>query len=84
MAVTGIAGSRTYYAQQGILSFEAAELNILNCNLIVFISESSESEPLPSLLGRDFLNLCDVRLNHSQNIVSLDPLNVENGFIQPI
>ena len=37
----------------------------------------------PSLLGRDFLNLCDVRLNHARSIVALDPLNVENGFILP-
>lgn len=55
--------------------------NILQCNLIIFLAESSESNQVPSVLGRDFLNLCDVRLNHSRNLVNLDPLNVESGFI---
>ena len=36
---------------------------------------------IPSLLGRDFLNLCDVRLNHAAGVVALDPLNIDDGFI---
>ena len=40
---------------------------------------------LPSLLGRDFLNLCDVRLNHSAGVVALEPVNVDDsgGIVSP-
>ena len=40
---------------------------------------------LPSLLGRDFLNLCDMRLNHSAGVVALEPVNVDDsgGIVSP-
>jgi hypothetical protein len=82
--ITGIDGARTYYAERGILFFDDAESNILQCDLIISLAESIESDQVPSILGRDFLNLCDVRFNHAQNLVALAPLNVDGGgFILP-
>lgn len=83
---TGIGGSRNYYSEPCRLIFEDDLFNSLQCNLEIFVADIDAPDSLPqvpSLLGRDFLNLCDVRLNHSLNLVSLDPLNVENGFILP-
>ena len=48
---------------------------------IADVSESSIFQESASLLGRDFLNLCDLRLNHAQNLVALTPLNVDAGGI---
>ena len=80
---TGIGGSRNYYSEPCVLVFEDDKGDLLQCHLTVFIAELNQPETVPSLLGRDFLNLCDVRLNYSRDLVALDPLNVDSGFIQP-
>ena len=67
-----------------MLSFLDDQSFYRRCFLDIFIADVSEStifqENVP-LLGRDFLNLCDVRLNHAQNLVTLNPLNVDSGGI---
>ena len=80
----GIGGTHRYYSESGSLSFDV-ESSVIQCNLDIRTAEDgpAASTRLPSLLGRDFLNLCDVRLNHSRGLVSLDPLNVERGFVLP-
>ena len=80
---TGIGGSRNYYLEPCVLVFEDDQSDLLQCRLTIFIADSTESELVPSLLGRDFLNLCDVRLNHARNLVALEPLNVDSSFIRP-
>ncbi len=80
----GIGGTQNYYSQPGVLIFEDDQYNFLQCNLDIFVAEIGASalmQEVPSLLGRDFLNLCDVRLNHAQNLVTLNPLNVDSGGI---
>ena len=84
---TGIGGTRTYYSEPAVLAFEDDQSFFLQCNLDIFVADPGESDIAqwtPTLLGRDFLNLCDVRLNHSAGIVSLAPLNVNaSGFVLP-
>ncbi len=82
----GIGGSDRYYGESARLVFPEGEERALSCFLNIDIWQPDPSrfdQILPSLLGRDFLNLCDVRLNHAANIVALDPLSVDNGFILP-
>ena len=81
----GIGGTQRYYSEAGVLSFDV-ESSIVQCDIDIRIAVygTAVSTRIPSLLGRDFPNLCDVRLNHSAGVVSLIPLNVDgNGFIQP-
>ena len=83
----GIGGSRIYYSELCELVFEDDQYNLLQCNLEIFVADidGPDSSPqVPSLLGRDFLNLCDVRLNHAHNLVTLAPLNVERDFVLPL
>lgn len=82
---TGIGGNDRYYSEPAMLFFPGGEERALSCllNIDIWQPDSSRFDQiLPSLLGRDFLNLCDVRLNHARNLVSIDPLNVDNGFIR--
>ena len=77
----GIGGIQRYYSEPGTLSFETEPLH-LRCNLDLHIAGDADNPArIPSLLGREFLNLCDLRLNHPQNLVALTPLNVDAGGI---
>ena len=80
----GLGGTWRYFSESCVLSFEDDRPSYVRRHLDIFIAEPgwpAEYQERPSILGRDFLNLCDVRLNHAQNLVTLDPLNVESGFI---
>ena len=82
----GVGGLQRYFSEQGSISFEDGQGSYIRCYLDIGIAgpeSSTTPETVPSLLGRDFLNLCDVRLNYSRDLVALDPLNVDSGFIQP-
>ena len=78
---------RRYYSEPGTLVFEDDQYNFLQCRLDVFVPEAGEPaspDEVPSILGRDFLNLCDVRLNYTQSLVALAPLNVDgSGLVLP-
>lgn len=77
----GIGGIQRYYSEPGTLSFETEPLH-LRCHLDLHIAGDADNPArIPSLLGREFLNLCDLRLNHPQNLVALTPLNVDAGGI---
>ena len=72
----GIGGIQRYFSEQGSLSFEDDQGLYIRCYLDISIAgpeTTTTPERVPSLLGRDFLNLCDVRLKHSAGVVSLDP-----------
>ena len=74
----GVGGVRRYFAEPGSLSFDIGPL-ILRCDLnIHIIDDTAAPSRIPSLLGRDFLNRCDVRLNYHAGLVSLAPVNVNN------
>ncbi len=77
----GIGGIQRYYSEPGTLSFETESLH-LRCHLDLHIAGDADNPArIPSLLGREFLNRCDLRLNHPQNLVALTPLNVDAGGI---
>ena len=80
----GIGGIQRYYSEPGTLSFETESLH-LRCHLNLHIAGDADNPArIPSLLGREFLNLCDLRLNHPQNLVALTPLNIDaSGIILP-
>lgn len=55
-------------------------------SLDVQIAQESDAvarRNLPSLLGRDFLNLCALTVDHFNDIVRLEPHNVIEGFVLP-
>ena len=82
----GIGGHTAYYIEPAYLIFPDDRGVSLACLIDIDICHQdygAHVANIPSLLGRDFLNLCDVRLNHAANIVALDPLSVDNGFILP-
>ena len=74
----GIGGTQRYYSVAGTLSFPLGLDFFIRCHLGINIAEDDSNAPegIPSLLGRDFLNLCDVRLNYSTGLVTLEPVNV--------
>ena len=79
MESVGIGGIRRYFSEQGSISFEDDQGLLIRCYLDISIAEPQTSttlERIPSLLGRDFLNFCDVRLNYSTGLVALEPVNV--------
>ncbi len=82
----GVGGSTGYYQEPALLLFRDDSGQERMCQLTVGLHQKTndpEMREIPSLLGRDFLNRCEVRLNASLNLVSLEPLNVEGEFIQP-
>ena len=82
----GVGGSTGYYHEPALLLFHDSGGGDYFCRLEVAICEytdDQEMREIPSLLGRDFLNRCDLRLNPSRNLVSLEPLNVAGEFVEP-
>ena len=72
----GIGGTQHYYSVPGTLSFETASFPHIRCHLDINIVRDDPQTPqgIPSLLGRDFLNLCEVRLNYYTGLVSMEPV----------
>lgn len=80
--LVGLGGAQKYYSVAGLLVFEVEQPPSIRCQLDIHIAggESTTPESVPSLLGRDFLNMCYVRLNYSTGLVALEPINVnEHG-----
>ena len=74
----GVGGVQRYFPEPGSLSFDIGSFT-LRCNLdLHIIDDTTASRTIPSLLGRDFLNLCDVRLNYHTGLVSLEPVSVND------
>lgn len=72
----GIGGTQHYYSLPATLSFETASFPYIRCQLDINIVRDDSQAPqgIPSLLGRDFLNLCDLHLNYPTGLVSLAPV----------
>ena len=82
----GIGGSLGYYQEPGVLFFELEDGRANYCPLVIYVCESTEDSGLrgiPSLLGRDFLNLCTVYLDSAVDAAQLQPRSVLDGVILP-
>ena len=74
----GVGGIQRYFSEPGTLSFDTEPLPLW-CDLdFHIIDDSAAPSRIPSLLGRDFLNLCDVRLNYHAGLVSISPVDVND------
>lgn len=82
----GIGGRSDYYRETATLIFQDSAGGELSCELDVFINPRPDPALLdaPSLLGRDFLNRCDLRLNRSQTLARLEPVNLADTAILPV
>lgn len=82
---SGLGGEADYYRETAVLVFRDSAGQDLRCDLDVFINPRPTSALLdaPSLLGRDFLNRCDLRLNRSQTLARLEPVNLADTAILP-
>lgn len=83
---SGVGGSLNYYTEPGELIFRDQDgpMRVFTC--LVHICQRTPSraiQGLPSLLGRDLLNLCSFSTNKSNNQVLLSPLNVSGNRILP-
>ncbi len=77
----GIGGRQKYFTESGSISFADGQFSYVRCYLDICIAGddiSTTSERVPSILGRDFLNLCDVRLNYSTALVALQPVSAND------
>ena len=81
----GIGGGSGYCRENATLTFQDSSGLELSCELDVFILQGPAPALLdaPSLLGRDFLNRCDVRLNRAQSLARLEPVNLADTAILP-
>ena len=81
----GIGGGSGYYRENATLTFQDSAGPELHCTMAVFIRPGPDPalQDAPSLLGRDFLNRCDVRLNRAQSLARLEPVNLADAAILP-
>jgi hypothetical protein len=84
----GVGGRERYYSERAYLMFrdEGGQAFQWMVDVDIWRPDFNRlAQLLPSLLGRDFLNLCDVRLNHSAGVVALEPVNVDDsgGIVSP-
>ena len=82
----GIGGAAGYYREPALLLFPDRDRGDTFCQLPVNIYENPDDpamERTSSLLGRDFLNRCDVRLNRAQSLARLEPVNLADAAILP-
>ncbi len=82
----GVGGSLDYYREPGFLVFNTTNGETQAMGLDIHICQRSDHpsiQGLPSLLGRDFLNLCNVTMNKSNSECILEPLNVDHHLILP-
>ena len=81
----GIGGSLDYISHNAVLVFEQSDSRVFwRCEInICDIWSDPDNGPeeyaeivdwLPSLLGRDFLNLCNIQMNASEEVFLLDPI----------
>ena len=76
----GIGGSLRYIPHRALLIFDQDDGHVLwqcqidICDIWSNPQSAAELASLPSLLGRDFLSLCNMQMNTSQGILSFDPI----------
>lgn len=75
-----------YYSEPAWLLFLEPDGTRRFCQMDIQICQETaipSAQSLPSVLGRDFLNLCSLTVDHFNGIVSLEPHNVVEGFVFP-
>lgn len=87
-SVRGVGGEQIHYIESASMAFYGDVQNqtfIWNGQVrIPQHSDEAVAMRLPSILGRDFLNLCDLRLNWPGGLITLAPANVDAaGHILP-
>ena len=81
---SGVGGSMGYYSEPAWLLFLEPDGTRRFCQMDIHISQETATpavRSLPSVLGRDFLNLCALTVDHFNGVVSLEPHNVVEGFV---
>ncbi len=81
---SGVGGTAGYYSEPATLALmdDSGDLRLFDMD--IHISQSSNTlgtRPLPSLLGRDFLNRCRVYFDSASDAVQLEPRNVVGNQI---
>ena len=83
----GIGGQLGYYPESGVLVCRDTSGDFRLCDITIYICQKSTQqniEGLPSLIGRDVLSLCTLRIDKSINLVQLEPFHVDAlGVILP-
>ena len=84
----GVGGGQRYWLENARLTFAALDghtlswtNDILICDRIDDTELFETMKRLPSLLGRDFINLCDLHANAINNQFTLNPVCIENQNI---
>ena len=82
----GIGGGLHYYSIESMLVFGEPDNWVVWTNRIFVCDIWTEPlDPLiyrlPSLIGRNFLNLCDIRADPSNNVLLMDPHPHEDLFL---
>lgn len=83
---SGIGGPMGYHTEPAWLLFVEPDGTRRFCELNIHICETAtppEMQNLPSLLGRDFLNLCALTVDNFSDIVRLEPHIVVDSFVLP-
>jgi hypothetical protein len=84
--MAGIGGSIRYSREIGLLLFRDNGGEMLVNRLDIYICLKTAAGPiqgLPSLLGRDFLNLCSFSTDKSKSSVLMEPLKLSGNVILP-
>ena len=83
---SGIGGIIDYYVEPATVMLHEVDGTPRFIRLDIHISQKTdvpEMQNLPSLLGRDFLNLCALTVDNFNDIVRLEPHNVVDSFVLP-
>ncbi len=83
---SGVGGSTGYYREPATLALMDENGDLRLFDLEIHISQPPNTfgaRPLPSLLGRDFLNRCRVYLDSASDAVHLEPRNLAGNQILP-
>ena len=81
-SVRGIGGEQSLHSEPAFIAFKGDDAQTFIWAGRVSIPQKSveaSGAPIPSILGRDLLNLCDLRLNWPAGLIALTPLNVDAG-----
>ena len=82
----GIGGSMGYYREPAILYFRdtTGPLRRFLCEIhICQRTDEKGVQGLPSILGRDFLNLCSSTMDKANNTLLMDPVHLQGDWVMP-
>ncbi len=80
----GVSGPAGYYREEALVLFNDDSGKDIICRLVVGLQATrggGSGWDAPPLLGRDFLNLCDLTVSFAQGAVELEPIRVDGNFV---